>query len=115
MTEYAASLSGLQATALWACTLAAMAVFALMIHSIATFRRAPDGGKRERNSTAEVFWALVPIIIVGATAAPAVTGMLDAGPASASSETAQQTRPEPGPELAGEIPQKPFQDGPVPL
>ncbi len=115
MTEYVASLPGLQTAVLWACALAATAVFALMIHSIATFRRIPDGVKRERNSTAEVFWALVPILIVGASATPALTGMLEADPVPASSETAQQTRPAPGPELAGEIPQKPFQDGPVPL
>jgi len=99
---------------LWACALVTAAVFALMIHSIATFRRAASGTQQRRNATAEVFWALVPIVIVVATAAPSVTGLMSADPA-ATRETAQQTRPAPGPELAGEIPQKPFQEGPIPL
>lgn len=115
MTEYAGSLSGLQSAALWACALVAAGVFASLIHSIATFRRPAEDTKRQRSSTAEVFWALVPLIIVAATAAPAVTDMLGTGAATGTNETARQTAPVAGPELAGEIPRKPFQEGPVPL
>jgi heme/copper-type cytochrome/quinol oxidase subunit 2 len=55
------------------CTSIAVAVFAVMIHSIATFRRAPETapGSRER-PLAEVFWAIVPILIIVSTALPAV-------------------------------------------
>ncbi|MBB6093095.1 heme/copper-type cytochrome/quinol oxidase subunit 2 [Povalibacter uvarum] len=112
MTEITAS--GLTSAALWVCVLVTAAVFARMIHSIATFRRAAAEAERPRNATAEVFWALVPIIIVVAMAAPAVTSLVSSDPGAAR-ETAQQTRPAPGPDLAGEIPQKPFQEGPLPL
>lgn len=109
-----ATASALTSAVLWMCVLVTAAVFARMIHSIATFRRASPDTDRPRSATAEVFWALVPIVIVVAMAAPSVTSLVSSDPGAAR-ETAQQTRPAPGPELAGEIPQKPFQEGPVPL
>lgn len=110
------NLPDVHGTVLWVCAFVTAAVFVLMVHSIATFRRAPSDAARPRNATAEVFWALVPIVIVIAMAAPAVRSIVaaDGSPGDAV-ETAQQTHPAPGPELAGEIPQKAFQDGPVPL
>ena len=53
---------------LWVCGFVAAAVFAVMIHSIATFRRASGS----RNAVAEIFWAIVPIFIMVSTALPAV-------------------------------------------
>jgi heme/copper-type cytochrome/quinol oxidase subunit 2 len=53
---------------LWICVFVAAAVFAVMIHSIATFRRAGGGP----NALAEIFWAIVPIFIMVSTALPAV-------------------------------------------
>ena len=53
---------------LWVCAFVAAAVFAVMIHSIATFRRS--GGRA--SALAEVFWAIVPIFIMVSTALPAV-------------------------------------------
>ena len=52
---------------LWACGFVAAAVFAVMIHSIATFRRG-NGPSPWR----EIFWAIVPIFIMVSTALPAV-------------------------------------------
>jgi heme/copper-type cytochrome/quinol oxidase subunit 2 len=52
---------------LWICAFVAAAVFAVMIHSIATFRRSGHP-----NVLAEVFWAIVPIFIMVSTALPAV-------------------------------------------
>ena len=53
---------------LWACGFVTAAVFAVMIHSIATFRR----GAGERPKTiAEIFWAIVPICIMVSAALPA--------------------------------------------
>jgi heme/copper-type cytochrome/quinol oxidase subunit 2 len=92
----------------WGCLPIAIAVFATMLHSIATFRRPGP----VRNAIAETLWALVPIVIVIAMAAPAVKSLVTSAPAT---ETAQQTRTPPGPELAGEIPQKAFHDGGIPL
>ena len=52
---------------LWLCGFVAAAVFAVMIHSIATFRRA-SGPSAWR----EILWAIVPIFIMVSTALPAV-------------------------------------------
>ena len=54
---------------LWICAFVVAAVFAVMIHSIATFRRA--AGSRP-SSLAEILWAIVPIFIMVSTALPAV-------------------------------------------
>jgi heme/copper-type cytochrome/quinol oxidase subunit 2 len=55
------------AAVLWICALVVAGVFAVMIHSIATFR-SPTA----RLPLAEVFWAIVPIVIMVSTALPAV-------------------------------------------
>lgn len=57
-------------TTLAICTLIAAAVFAVMIHSIATFQRA--GSAARERPLAEVIWAIVPILIIVSTALPAV-------------------------------------------
>ena len=54
---------------LWICAFVAAAVFAVMIHSIATFRRGSGG---QRSPLAEILWAIVPIVIMVSTALPAV-------------------------------------------
>ena len=54
---------------LWICAFVVAAVFAVMIHSIATFRRT--AGSRA-NALREIFWAIVPIFIMVSTALPAV-------------------------------------------
>jgi heme/copper-type cytochrome/quinol oxidase subunit 2 len=54
---------------LWTCAFVAATVFAVMIHSIATFRR---GGTGQPRAIAEIFWAIVPIFIMVSTALPAV-------------------------------------------
>ncbi len=61
---------------LWICAFLVAAVFAIMIHSIATFRRAsaePGAGPSSNpRALAEIFWAIVPIVIMVSTALPAV-------------------------------------------
>ena len=57
------------AAVLWICAFVVAGVFAVMIPSIATFRRA--AGSRP-NPVAEIFWAIVPIFIMVSTALPAV-------------------------------------------
>jgi heme/copper-type cytochrome/quinol oxidase subunit 2 len=58
---------------LWACALVVAAVFAVMIHSIATFRRAAEPqAARAHGALAEIFWAIVPIFIMISSALPAV-------------------------------------------
>ena len=53
---------------LWICACVAAAVFAVMIHSIATFRRSAA----ERGALAEIIWAIVQIFIMVSTALPAL-------------------------------------------
>ena len=54
---------------LWICAFVVAGVFAVMIHSIATFRRS--AGSRP-NALSEILWAIVPIFIMVSTALPAV-------------------------------------------
>lgn len=58
-----------QTSVLWICAFVVAGVFAVMIHSIATFRRA--AGSRP-NALAEILWAIVPMFIMVSTALPAV-------------------------------------------
>ena len=57
---------------LWSCAIVTVAVFGVMIHSIASFRA------NGRRSLVEVLWALVPIAIFIGAALPAVR-MIEAG------------------------------------
>ena len=58
----------------WLCAAIGVAVFAAMIVSIVTFRRSLRDCPPTSNSTqaTEIFWALIPIAIVLATAIPAM-------------------------------------------
>lgn len=77
-------------TVLAICTLIAVAVFAVMIHSIATFRRAPESASGVRaRPLAEVLWAIVPILIIVSTALPAVRMLAADGDVQ---QTARQTK-----------------------
>lgn len=57
---------------LWIGAFVAAAVFAVMIHSIATFRRGGAGPGAHPRALAEILWAIVPIFIMVSTALPAV-------------------------------------------
>ena len=59
---------------LWICGFVAAAVFAVMIHSIATFRRSGSAqpSARAEIPLVEILWAIVPIFIMVLTAMPAV-------------------------------------------
>jgi len=55
----------------------AVGVFAVMIHSIATFRLLPDGQPAafERRTGTEILWAIIPILIVIVMALPALRAL----------------------------------------
>src|SRR5262245_46772349 len=63
-----------------ACALAALVVFAVMLHSIATFRRARVAGLAAfiRSTLVEMLWAIVPVAILFASAAPSVRMVVQA-------------------------------------
>ena len=58
-------------TMMWLCAAAAIGIFGAILHSVATFRSAGERVARYKRSTViEVVWALIPILIVIAAAAP---------------------------------------------
>ncbi|HVF16376.1 MAG TPA: cytochrome c oxidase subunit II transmembrane domain-containing protein [Steroidobacteraceae bacterium] len=58
-------------TLMWICAALAVPIFGAILHSVATFRADNSRSTRYRRATViEVVWALVPILIVIAAAAP---------------------------------------------
>jgi heme/copper-type cytochrome/quinol oxidase subunit 2 len=57
-------------TIIWICATAAIVIFGVMLHSVATFRTAAT--PLRRHALVEVAWALVPILIVIAAAFPSL-------------------------------------------
>jgi len=57
-------------TLMWLCAAAAVGIFGVMLHSVATFRSGERAGRQRRNALVEVIWALIPILIVIAAALP---------------------------------------------
>ena len=63
---------------LWLCVAIVAAVFGVMIYSIATFPAAAGSAGRatfRRRAAVEILWAVIPIVIILATAAPAVKAL----------------------------------------
>ena len=89
MNETSIALPNLYIAPIWACGCVALTVFAFMLYSIATFRRTPAEAAKMKGTTAEVLWAIVPIAIVIAMAAPAVR-VLFASDGAAPTEIAQR-------------------------
>jgi heme/copper-type cytochrome/quinol oxidase subunit 2 len=56
----------------WSCAAVSMAVFGVMIYSIATFKRSGESTIVARHAVAEVLWASVPIVILVLAAVPAI-------------------------------------------
>ena len=77
---------------LWVVGFVAAAVFAVMIHSVATFRRSSGGQRSARVEIplVEILWAIVPIFIMVTSALPAVKML-----ASQHASTAVQAHNEP--------------------
>jgi heme/copper-type cytochrome/quinol oxidase subunit 2 len=58
-------------TLMWTCAAVAIAIFGVILHSVATFGSGSERtGNYKRRTLIEVVWALVPILIVIAAAAP---------------------------------------------
>ena len=67
-------MAGLHWVLLGGCMIAAISVFALLLHSILSFRSEPQTEVRpfRRKAAREVMWALIPVAIVVGLAIPAV-------------------------------------------
>ena len=78
VTELSREIYGLHMLILWICVAIAVAVFGVMIYSIVTFRKSKGAvpAKFDHNTTAEVVWTVIPVVILVAMAIPAAA---DAG------------------------------------
>src|SRR5512139_4222586 len=73
VTELSRDIHGLHMLILWICVAIAVAVFAVMIYSIATFRKSKGAvpATFDHNTKAEVIWTVIPVVILVAMAVPA--------------------------------------------
>jgi cytochrome c oxidase subunit 2 len=73
VTELSREIYGLHMLILWVCVAIAVAVFSVMIYSIATFRKSKGAVSADfdHNTKAEVIWTVIPVMILVAMAIPA--------------------------------------------
>ncbi|MDH4105667.1 MAG: cytochrome c oxidase subunit II, partial [Gammaproteobacteria bacterium] len=73
VTELSREIYGLHMLILWVCVVIAVAVFGVMIYSIATFRKSKGAvaADFDHNTKAEIIWTVIPVVILVAMAIPA--------------------------------------------
>jgi cytochrome c oxidase subunit 2 len=73
VTELSREIYGLHMLILWVCVVIAVAVFGVMIYSIATFRKSKGAvpASFDHNTKAEIVWTVIPVVILVAMAVPA--------------------------------------------
>jgi cytochrome c oxidase subunit 2 len=73
VTELSREIYDLHMLILWICVAIAVAVFGVMIYSIATFRKSKGAvpATFDHNTKAEVIWTVIPVIILVGMAIPA--------------------------------------------
>jgi cytochrome c oxidase subunit 2 len=72
VTELSREIYGLHMLVLWVCVAIAVVVFAVMIYSIATFRKSKGAvpATFDHSTKAEIIWTVIPVIILVAMAIP---------------------------------------------
>ena len=78
---------------LWVCVAIAVAVFAVMIYSVATFRHSKGStpAKFDHSTTAEVIWTIIPVLILVFMAIPAARTLVAIEDSSGSELTIKVT------------------------
>lgn len=73
VTELSREIYGLHMLILWVCVVIAVAVFGVMIYSIATFRKSKGAvpATFDHSTKAEIVWTVIPVLILVAMAIPA--------------------------------------------
>jgi cytochrome c oxidase subunit 2 len=73
VTELSREIYGLHMLILWICVAIAVAVFGVMIYSIATFRKSKGAvpATFDHNTKAEIIWTVIPVLILVGMAIPA--------------------------------------------
>src|SRR5215218_1513710 len=89
VTELSHEIYGLHMLILWICVAIAVAVFSVMIYSIATFRKSKGAvaATFDHNTQAEVVWTLIPALILIGMAVPAARTLVRIDDASGSQLT----------------------------
>jgi NADH-quinone oxidoreductase subunit A len=66
VTELSREIYGLHMMILWICVVIAVAVFSVMIYSIATFRKSKGAvaADFDHNTKAEIIWTVIPVMIL---------------------------------------------------
>ena len=92
-TELSREIYGLHMLILWVCVVIAVAVFSVMIYSIATFRKSKGAvpATFDHSTGAEVTWTLIPVVILVAMAIPAARTLVKIEDASGSELTVKVT------------------------
>ncbi len=93
VTPLSREIYGLHMLILWICVAIAVAVFGVMIYSIATFRKSKGAvpATFDHSTTAEVLWTLIPVVILVAMAIPAARTLVRIDDASGSELTIKVT------------------------
>ena len=93
VTELSREIYGLHMLILWVCVAIAVAVFSVMIYSIATFRKSKGAvpATFDHSTGAEVTWTLIPVVILVAMAIPAARTLVKIEDASGSELTIKVT------------------------
>ncbi len=78
VTELSREIYDLHMLILWICVAIAVAVFSVMIYSIATFRKSKGAvpAKFNHSTTAEIVWTVIPAFILVAMAIPAANTLV---------------------------------------
>jgi len=73
VTPLSREIYGLHMLILWICVVIAVAVFGVMIYSIATFRKSKGAvpATFDHNTKAEIIWTVIPVLILVGMAIPA--------------------------------------------
>ena len=93
VTPLSREIYGLHMLILWICVAIAVAVFGVMIYSIATFRKSKGAvpASFDHSTTAEVLWTLIPVFILVAMAIPAARTLVRIDDSSGSDLTIKVT------------------------
>ncbi len=93
VTELSREIYGLHMLILWVCVAIAVAVFGVMIYSIATFRKSKGAvpATFDHSTTAEIVWTVIPVLILVAMAVPAARTLVKIDDTSNSDITVKAT------------------------
>jgi len=93
VTPLSREIHGLHTLILWICVAIAVAVFGVMIYSIATFRKSKGAvpATFDHNTTAEIVWTVIPVLILVGMAIPSARTLVKIDDSSGSELTVKAT------------------------